>query len=195
MSSPEEFSLKNIEKNKQPTEKPWEERLSELGSEVKKYSAKEGIIRAISEIERLLKSQKFVVMTICGSAHDVGRTYISSAIEIELIQRDISFATESSIGIFSTEPVFREGSGEGRVLMFQAIGPIYGPAEKGKRIENKWLKREIKERKFKIPISKIDIRVYVYRPDKPFSKDVDLRGADILIKNEGAFDDPRKMRG
>lgn len=163
--------------------------------EIKEYGAKEGIARAVDEIERLLKTQKYVVIAVSGSSNDVGKTYISSAIEGELTQRDIPFASTGDINTLLIKPVFEKRPGKGRVLVFEAESPIYGSIKENKNIENKYLENKIKERKFNLPISKIDIRVYVYRPDKPFSKTVDLRGADILIKNEEAFDDSYKIRG
>lgn len=162
--------------------------------EIKEYSAKAGIAKAVSEIERLLAAQKYVVVAISGSSHDVGKTYVSSAIEAELIRRDISFVGVGSIETLLTKPVFEERRGQGHVLLFEAESPIFGPAEEGKRLQNQWLKEKIKEEKLKISVSKIDLRIYVYRPDKPFSEDVDLRSADVVIKNEEAVDDRGKMR-
>lgn len=161
--------------------------------ELKEYSAEAGIAQAIALIERLVESQKYVVIAVSGSATNVGKTYISSAIERELIERDIPFANVSSMENFSTQPVFGKRRKKGRVLVFSAEYPIYGPAQAGKRLQDKWLKEKINKEKLRLPISKIDIRVYVYRPDKPFPPDVDLNSADILIRNEGAFDDSRKL--
>lgn len=160
---------------------------------LKEYSAEAGIAQAVALIERLLESQKYAVMAVSGSAGDVGKTYISSAIERELIERDISFARVGSISSFLTKPVYEKRRKGGRVLVFEAEYPIYGPAEAGKRLQDKWLKEKIKKEKLRLPISKIDIRVYVYRPDKPFPPNVDLNSADILIRNEGAFDNRRKL--
>lgn len=162
--------------------------------ELKEYSAEAGVAKTVALTERLLESQKYVVIAISGSAVDVGNTYIDQAIKRELMLRDISFAQVGSIGTFMTKPIFEKRRKGGRVLVFETESPVFGPVEEGKRLQNKWLKERIKEKKLRLPISKIDIRIYVYRPDKPFTQDVDLRGADILIKNEGAVNDRRKIR-
>lgn len=178
----------NIEKP--PPEESGPEKL-----EIKEYGAEAGIAKAISEIERLAESQRYVLIAISGSSIDVGKTYVSSRVERGLMERDISFESVSSLSTFSTKPVFeKRRDKKGRVLVFEAEGPIFGPAEEGKKNQDEWLRKKIKEKKLGLPVSKIDIRVYVYRPDKPFSPDVDLRSADIVIRNEGAVDDTRKDR-
>ena len=45
---------------------------------------------------------------------------------------------------------------------------------------------EKKAKMFKLPFSKIDLRVFVYRPDRPFFNAREKKLADIIIRNEGA---------
>lgn len=176
-------------------EKPSRQEAGPEKSEIKEYDAEAGIAKAISEIERLLQSQKYVIVAISGSSIDVGKTYVSSRIERGLMERDISFVSVSDINVFNIKPMFeKRRDKKGRVLVFEAESPIFGPAEEGKKFQDKYLREKIIKEKMRLPVYKIDIRVYVYRPDKLFSPDVDLRSADIVIRNEGAVNDTRKTR-
>ncbi|MBU3901147.1 hypothetical protein KKF25_00685 [Patescibacteria group bacterium] len=161
------------------------ERQPEKLQEQKEYNAEAGIAKAVSAIERLLKSQEYVVVAISGSSTNVGKSYISANLMRELTRRDISFAPCGDISSFSTKPEFRvrDGSGKGHVLVLSAEYPALN--KESKIGQDNYLKKQAEQ--FGLPISKIDLRIFVYRPDKPF--DINTETADILIRNEEAIDD------
>ena len=128
-------------------EKPPQEEAGSENLEIKEYDAEAGIAKAISEIERLVESQRYVLIAISGSSIDTGKTYVSSRIERGLMERDISFNSVSSLSTFNTKPEFeKRRDKKGRVLVFEAESPIFGPAEEGRQIEDKWLRKKIKEK-------------------------------------------------
>lgn len=162
------------------------ERQPEKLQEQKEYNAEVGITKAVSIIERLLESQEYVVVAISGSSTNVGKTYVSAKLMREIIRRDISFSSRNDMNNL-TKPVFSNSSRKGHVLVLSAEFPA--PNKESKIGQDDSLKKQAEQ--FGLPLSKIDLRIFVYRPDKPF--DINTETADILIRNEGAIDDIDKI--
>lgn len=162
----------------------------EKNAEKKEYTAAEGIDKAVNDIESLLRSKDYVAVTVTGSNIDVGKTFISTGIIRGLYSRGFSIYAATDIDSLSIKPCFLESPKKGHVIVFRAEYEVLLPGEEGKKMQDYQLEKKMQE--FGLPISKVDLRVYVYRPDKPFSETADLNHADILIRNEGAKDKPRQ---
>lgn len=149
------------------------------------YSFDKGVNEACKTIERLVANQDYVVVAVIGSASDVGKTKLSSAIMKNIFTMGISCTWCSDINSLRIKPHFPDvGSTKGRVLMLNAE---YPPINR-KEVQDAILARQAKQ--FGLSISKIDLRVCIYRPDKPFVP-YELRFADIIIRNEHAVDKQR----
>jgi hypothetical protein len=166
--------------------------IPENAFEQKEYTAEDGISEAINLIEKLLESQEYVTVAVTGSCTDVGKTYISAGILSELDARGISKYTASEFDTLRFKPIFTDCHRKGHVLVFTAQNPIVIPGNEGIERQNDLFKDEM--RKVGLPLSKIDLRVYVYRPDKPFHELIDLKNADILIRNNLANDKALKYK-
>jgi hypothetical protein len=111
----------------------------------------------------------------------VGKTTIASLIQDRLNESGLNCAWVNCVGDLTGEPYFYgAGSSEGGVLIFHSAS--YG-----------WLDESLAEKadELGLPISKIDLHIFIYRPDKPFRVSKKLTEiADIMIRNEKAVDKP-----
>ena len=163
---------------------------SERQPEQNEYNFENGIKQAFSEIEKLLQAQEYVVVTICGSSYDVGKTKLASRIMQEISARRISWAWQSDTRSMMQKPNFtHQPETKGHVLVFGSEQPAREHPMLNKQAQDERLAE--KGKKFGLPLSKIDLRIYVYRPDKPFTSD-ELQYADIVIRNDEAIDKPRR---
>ena len=165
---------------------------SDDAPEQKEYSAEEGIEAVVSFLENLLKKQNYAAITVTGSNTDVGKTWIPAAIANELQSRGIEVATGLS-KIDTLEhvcPIFNE-SPKGKVLIFHDQHPIpYHPdTEFIKQSQDKKVKTYAQAHG--LPFDRINLRIFVFRPDKPFDHPQALQHADILINNQGAKNKPQ----
>lgn len=150
--------------------------------EKKEYDLEVGISRAIEKIEKLLEKKQYVVVEIVGSGSNVGTTHVGSLLEKILQENGVSIDGTSDINNLGGGVTFTNTDGP-RVFFLRASTPPYTKAfvlAKDDQLKEK-------AEKFNLPFSKIDLRVLVYRPDKPF-RDIDHGLADIIIRNEGALD-------
>lgn len=180
-------------------------------AEPKEYGFEEGVAQATAEIERLLAAQDYVVITIAGSSNDVGKTTLTGAIRTELIRRNIPYYNAPDTSILSElgesfRPQFLDSERNARAIIFEAENPILPPeltlpqeeiygekgTKSGKQIQNNKIAQWGKH--FGLPVSRVDLRLYIYRPDKPF-RPTESRYADIIIRNDHAIDSPYKLRG
>lgn len=175
----ERFQQKKQETKEQP----------DTEMETKEYSFEEGFSRAVQMVEELLQSQKYVTLAVIGSGTDVGKTYTSVRLGREL-GRDMSRSIVLRSNMSLWDNPFYEPDKPGVLILHAEDRPGAGPAGIIRQ------DRVFAERAQSVglPLSKIDIRVYVCRPDKPFRFTMALGTRDILIKNEKAVDDPRKLR-
>lgn len=179
-------------------------------AEPKEYGFEEGVAKAIADIERLLAAQDYVVITIAGSSNDVGKTTLAAALRGKLSARDISHHSESDTSIVRSSPEqhrphFLDSERGAHAIIFEAECPVL-LAEKNLTPEEELGERGIESGKQRqnafiaewgkrvdVPLSRVDLRIYIYRPDKPF-RPTESRYADIIIRNDQAIDSPRKLR-
>ncbi len=163
---------------------------NERQPEQNEYNFEDGIKQAFSQIKKLLESQEYVVVTVCGSSHDVGKTQLAAKIMQEISARRISWAWASDIASTMDKPNFtHQPETKGHVLVFGSEQPAREHPLLNKQAQDERLAK--KGKKFGLPLTKVDLRIYVYRPDKPFTQD-ELQYADIIIRNEQAEDKPRR---
>ena len=147
----------------------------EQHQEKKEYSVEDGVQKSVSIILNLLKTQegqKGVIVSITGSSFDVGKTFISGLIGKALSEKFIEL----------------KWCGDTSLLMFKGDFPRHGEVLilDAENAYTKDISVEQKANKFELPFSKIDLRIFVYHPDTPFTlKEKEL--ADILIRHEGAL--------
>ncbi|OGY87042.1 MAG: hypothetical protein A2319_01835 [Candidatus Kerfeldbacteria bacterium RIFOXYB2_FULL_38_14] len=176
----EGFQQKKQEIKKQP----------DTEMETKEYGFEEGFSKAVQMVEELLRSQKYVTLAVIGSGTDVGKTYTSARLGNKL-GRDMSrsIMLVSDMSLLWNNP-FDEPDKPGVLI-------LHAEARPGKGVAGVILQDRVfaeRAQNVGLPLSKIDIRVYVCRSDKPFRFTMALGTRDILIKNEKAVDDPRKLR-
>lgn len=142
-------------------------------NEIKKYSFEEGVSNALTKINQLLNEKKSVIVAVIGSSINTGKTTVSSEIGKKLIEKGIEVKWCPSVDLITQKIDF---PAPGEVLILQAESPFIGDDELKNQAE-----------KFGLSHKKIDLRVFIYRPDKPFPPN-ETKSADILICNKGARD-------
>lgn len=176
----------------------------EYQSERKEYDFESGLDEVMRRLEKLLETQKNVVVAVTGSSNNVGKSFLSTSIQKRLREEDIPTAWISDISSPFLEYSLFSGGEEKekykdcKVLLLHAEYPPNCYTKRGpitedgsKNDQDEALRKRAEE--FGLPFSKVDLRVFVYRPDKPFYEEDEVF-ADILICNEQAIDDPHKMR-
>jgi len=120
-------------------------------------------------------------VAIIGSSSNVGKTALTRALSREMLGKKISVACESEINTMSRMPYFIQDGDDtvGHVLL---LGAEYSPLN-DKRERDKIIKKKGDE--LGLPITQMDLRIYIYRPDRPFRND-ELKFSDIIIKNDHA---------
>lgn len=172
----------------------------EQTAEKKEYNFDQGVSVVVQKIESLLAAgQKYVVVSINGSDVEVGKTHLLAAIAIQLKLKGINVydcSNSEHIGILKDviKATEEESPANQIVIIFQADAPTGFPVPKEKieqeRGRSDYSLRQRAE-EIGLPLEKIDIRVGIYRPDRPF---VSFKGckifADIIIRNEQAHNRP-----
>jgi hypothetical protein len=149
------------------------------------YNFEEGSEEAATRIRQLLDSQKYVMVAIIGSSNDVGKTSLCRTLSEKLSKFNILVDVTSEIAMISETYHFSS-----RVIILGSEGFPYNDT----KIQDKALKSKMNQ--VGLPISKIDLRIFIYRPDRPFDKrlKLDKGQASMVIKNEGAIDALDKER-
>ncbi|MDD4996082.1 MAG: hypothetical protein PHW15_01205 [Patescibacteria group bacterium] len=144
--------------------------------ESREYSFEEGVKESISRILDLLKNHGSVIVAVIGGSFDAGKTTVSSRLGRGLMENGTRIKWCGSIDTLEFKSEFPES---GEVLILTA-----------EDVYTRDSAIEVKAKKFGLPFSKIDLRVFVYRPDRAFEIR-EKRLADILIRNERAVDKKR----
>lgn len=168
----------------------------------KEYDFESGLDEAIRRISDEIVGD--LVITITGSSNDVGKTFLLKSLSKRLIDLGFSISSFSDISSFSRKPHFLTppNSNERRVLIFDAEYLPYKYSSKKQNIlhdkvailefsQDNILRQ--KSESLGLPFTMVDLRLFVYRPDKPFD-DNEKEFADIMIRNDNAIDDPYKFR-
>ena len=142
-----------------------------IESKIPEYGFNEGVTEAVCRIKALLKDlDRDVFVSIHGSGPDVGKTWLVGALRNKL------YIPLLNQGILLGYSVVNSGETKRRVLILED----YPFPEKLKNVNFR-------------PGKLCDLSIYIYRPDigKPSSEYLKL--IDLLICNEFAKDDPRKI--
>lgn len=156
--------------------------------EQKEYSFEKGLEQTLAKIENLLSEKDYVVVGVAGPLPldiNVGKTALVGAIERELAQRNIPHVS-TYIGDTVNEHVIKnlliqqqEDQKKG-VIVLSATSSLRYHTEQDTELVDMG-------NRFDLPLSKIDIRILIYRIDRePDNSEKQI--ADILIKNERAKD-------
>ncbi len=168
----------------------------EVTQEKKEYSFNEGVEKALERIHTLLNSQDYVVVGIAGPINNdtnVGKTTLSGAIKARLTEQGIPSVRVDRLNQFSTyskdELLLDQSSYENPkgVIIFGALTfgfPDYTEKEtnKMKGMQDREVQKIGEENN--VPLSHIDIRILIYRPEDTEQSNHLL--PDIKIKNEFA---------
>ncbi|MBI2436775.1 MAG: hypothetical protein HYV41_03490 [Candidatus Magasanikbacteria bacterium] len=166
------------------------ERQPEQFYEQQEFNFEAGISEAVRRIQKIYETQKYIAIAVIGSGADVGKTTLATQLQRKLMELGMKTAWESNIGNMFYPPYFdkfTEAGQEGGILV---LHDEYAPLE-NTSVQDEQL--AMKSKAFELPFSKIDLRIYVYRPDRPFRPE-DLKFADIIIKNDHAIDGSWKIR-
>lgn len=148
------------------------EKQSEQRTENREYLVKDGLQESVSKILDLLKKQTSVIISIVGNNVNTGKTFISSQIGKILIEKGINVKWCGDASLLSREEEFPKSR---EVLILHAESPF---------TPDSFI--ESKAKMFGLPHSKIDLRIFVYTPNRPFDE-VEKKFANILIRNEDAL--------
>ena len=165
-------------------ENRFRERRQKPANEIAECTAETGVALAADKIEELVRKQDHVVVAIIGSNVNVGKTYISAKLEGLLMEKKIPVYSMTDISLLNHAPRYWPKNDQfGKVLILRSEFPPYdGKEEQDARLSTQ-------AQKFSADLSKIDLRIYVYRPDKPFHS-ADLQNfssdEDLLINNSEA---------
>ncbi len=162
------------------------------------FSFDDGLKQITEKTKILLNTQDYVVISIAGPLSDdtnVGKTTIGNRVAQELIIQDIPHVVVSDVEQLSNPNNVlllkhrqeEAGSQKGVVILSASISPS---GENSKEAMEKFSLHkdvELKKQADKIGLSldKIDIKVFIYRADRPITPN-DREFADVIINNEGA---------
>lgn len=165
------------------------------------YSFEAGVEETINRITTLLSSQDYAIISISGPGfHDtnVGKTTLAGNIRYQLEMRGIRHHTSSDTWNFETSFCADENirnnilHSDKMVLILDAEGSIHVA-----NTENADLQKDVQDQiiqrassKVRLPFSKIDLRIIIYRPDRVPSEQ-ERNSFDIVIRNDNATDKPR----
>lgn len=173
----------------------------EAEKENKEYSFEEGVKQIMERIDSLLSSQDYVVVAIAGPLEDdtnVGKSFLEGRLWRECRQRDIPLAVasdETTLGFLGGDADAKNLKEKGGgVLILGAMGSSSPTTqeyvERNRAVRDSRLSNAAKS--IGLPVTKIDLRVLIYRPDKP-ARAGEYMYNDIVIRNEQAVDDKNKI--
>lgn len=162
----------------------------------KEYNFDEGAAAIVEKIESLLAvGQEYVVVSIAGSHIEVGKSRLTAEISKSLKQKSIAVeicGNAGSIWTIKDAIKFNKKQSIDRiVIIFEADTRLAAcPKEDIEQIrayDDRDLQKQANQAG--LPLNKVDIRVNIYRPDRPFeSREGCETFADITIRNEQARD-------
>ncbi len=160
----------------------------------------EGLKEIKNNIANLLKSNKYVVVEVQSNAEtEVGKSTLSQSIVREFSLRKIPILScanlnslQSRVYAFQLDQLEQEYEG-GVILLDASSTLVILPKDKiDKYKKNIDSRVEKTGKEVGLEIDKVDLRIFIYRPDKPSEKkETDGYVADIIIRNEKAQDRPR----
>lgn len=167
--------------------------------EQKEYNFDEGVSVIVEKIESLLQSgQKYVIVSINGSGIDVGKTKLTSEISINLQQKvtgTLVLTCSNADNIDTLKDILSMDTKQ-KIPKKQVV-IIFGADHYTGLVLPKKIKEKVRESADKslkknaaaigLGVDKIDLRIGIFRPDRPFKSIDDCEVfADIIIKNEKA---------
>ncbi len=170
--------------------------------EENEYSFEAGVNEAVRRIHELLKRQDIVVVSVGGAAEgdtrDVGKTYVSNTILQKLYSAGIPFVGMGhalQLDVYSVRQLKEEMEIRGTkkaVIMLHAQGTTIDSTDtvilkRRKSIHDEFLLSISTQAG--LPLEKIDLRILVYRPDRPVSEN-EKRSVDLRIRNDFAKNKP-----
>lgn len=161
----------------------------EAMSEQREYNFEDGVAQIFHKIEKLIKTQKYVVVSVMRSFFDVDKTALGGRIMRELSMRGISSCWQGGNISTTSKPCFsHEPQRKGHVLVFGDESSTKNARDK--EVQDRELRK--KGQQFGMRFKGIDVRIYICEPDRPFDPE-SLRFADVIINNEPATDEPRQL--
>ncbi|MFA5029561.1 MAG: hypothetical protein WC518_02290 [Patescibacteria group bacterium] len=164
-------------------------------TEKKDCSFEEGVEQIIELASSLLLAQDYVVVAISGPLSDdtnVGKTFLSNGLARGFAQRGISCIVTSDEVSLRNHASIKTDKG---VIILGAMGSPSNhtkPETVARYRAGRDSGVQAATNSIGLPVSKVDIHVFIYRPDKPVCEGDRLYN-DIIIKNENAIDDPDKL--
>ncbi|MDD5050912.1 MAG: hypothetical protein PHV93_04240 [Candidatus Pacebacteria bacterium] len=170
------------------------------------YHFDEGLLHITEKIEALLDSgSKYVTVAIGGLSHDdidIGKTTLSAAIIRHFTAKDIPVYSVPAPGdlaiegLVTLQKLIRDSGKEnaGGIILFNAWHTlVVPPAKMATAGSNQETILKKHAERVNLPIEKIDLKIGLYRPDRPYAKknsrnETVFPLADIVICNEKAID-------
>jgi hypothetical protein len=175
-------------------------KLPEIKNEKNEYSFETAILAIVERIEKIHAEKDLIVVSVAGPSSDdinVGKSTVTGKIEWTCRERNIpvvSINSENSIDKETKgqlEAERRNCRSKKGVIILGAMASPSDITDKEK-IEMFMMYKD-KSVKFVanacgLDISGIDIRVFVYRPDRKLPTEADRAIADFIIRNDKAVD-------
>lgn len=168
---------------------------AEGGLEKKETSFNEGVEKAMHIIKQLLASKDYVVVGISGPHGDdvdVGKTTLSRTLAMSLRRDGIPVSLQDAFdhfGKYSVDGIKREQEqrdSQKSVIIFGAISfslpKIFTPEQVEKFKQNQDSKILNIGKSFSLPLTGIDLRILIYRPNQKINNTGQI--VDLYIKNE-----------
>lgn len=133
---------------------------SEWQPEQIEYDFESGIQQTLDQVKKLLRTQDYVVISICGSSHNVGKTRLASRIMQRLSSEGISLSWQSDIASMTEKPIFtHQPDTRGHVLVFGSEQPAIAHPLMNRQAQDERLARRSK--RVGLPLPRIDLHVYI----------------------------------
>ncbi len=179
-----------------------QQRQPEVIAEKKVYNFEEGVEQITERMRSLLLQQDYVVLAIAGpwpNDTNIGKTTLVGNLGRTCIREDIPYieaSDETTLSIrYKNYPGIKRMD-RGVIILGAMSSPIFEADEE--QIAQDKSSDDLKVKKaansIGLPISKIDLRIFITRPDRPPIRKVDSMWSDVIINNEHAIDDPYKYR-
>jgi len=158
----------------------------------------DGLKEITDKTKSLLDNQDYVVISIAGPMSndtDVGKTTLSNKIAETFILQGVPHIVMSDVGqilnpnnkILLEHRQQEANSKKGVVILGATISPSGEHSKEAIKSFGLYKDYELKKQADTagLPLDKIDIKVFIYRVDRPITQN-DREYADVIIKNEGA---------
>lgn len=177
------------------------EQLSENPVE-KEYDFETGFREIINRIDQLLSEQDAVVVSISGPSQNdtnVGKTTLGGKIEKELSLKNIPHKSAADPSLIkkhfvkNIELSQKKYKSSKIVIILDALGSPgelnENKIEQFKNLQDQIIREAAED--IKLPLTKIDIRILIYRPDRGATEKEKENYADLVIRNDQAEDKKR----